>query len=76
MPDNCQKHLQLHSLQLQTMLFQWGLPATFAGAIWGKVTVFICQHISVTNQTLQVVWRVAQTTHLDYTTYRSMSCNL
>lgn len=47
MPGNCQKHLQLHSLQLQTMLFQWGLPATFAGAIWGTVTVFICQHISI-----------------------------
>lgn len=46
MPDNYQKHLQLHSVQLQTMLFQRGLPAPSAGDIWGKV--------SLTYETLQV----------------------
>lgn len=39
MPDSYQKHLQLHSVQLQTVLFQWGLSAPSAGEIWGKVSL-------------------------------------
>lgn len=38
MPGSCQKNLQLWWMQIQPVLFQWGLPANSAGEIRGKLS--------------------------------------
>lgn len=64
MPENCQKHLQLYSLQIHSMLFQWDLPATIAGAIWGNVTKSLLFFKSIYQWLIRHwEWRVAQATH-------------